>query len=148
MLQMRDYSLIPMTPHKWENWDCCPDQLRIDLNHKPCRIQEYSGNRYASNEIGVEFGLNQMEAKLAVRMYLGKDMAHKTDATMRAAMQAYVSLIPKGADTIHRFCRDFHHSVHHMERLVKKYQPEPVAVLNVFKYYDVATMHSIFEQGL
>jgi hypothetical protein len=145
---MRDYSLIPMTPHKWENWDCCPDHLRIDLNHKTLKIQDYSGNRYASNEIGLEFGLNQMEAKVAIRMLLGKDIAHKTDATMREAMTRYRALIPANCQTVYRYAETHHHSKNHMFKLIKKYNLQPLAVLSKFMYYDVNDLNAIFEKGL
>ena len=50
---MRDYSTITLTRHKWENWDCCPEHLRIDLNHHADMINHnqqtayMSGTRYA-----------------------------------------------------------------------------------------------------
>jgi hypothetical protein len=148
VLQMRDYSKIAITRHKWENWDCCPEHLRIDLNHKVARSQEYSEMRYSANEIGALYKLNQLEAKFASRLHHGKNINQRTEESLHAAMINYLALIPKGSLTLRQHALEYKHSPAYLHKLVKKYGIEPVAVMGEIVYYDTQVLEHFYKKGL
>lgn len=149
---MRDYSTIPLTRHNWENWGCCcPEHLRIDLNHQVSTCPRDFSLGTDTFYIANKHGLNSMETKAAFiiagisgRKFL-KVRANNPDI-VEAAMIHYKSLIPSNGITLSAYDKLYHRSQTWIIKLVKERGIQPIAQLVDMRYYAVEDIHSLYKE--
>jgi hypothetical protein len=151
MLQMRDYSLIPITPHKWENWDCCPDHLRIDMNHKTVTEPRCRDDGNATRDLAFRHGLNAIETKAAfilagISGHAWQKRRSRDHDLVDLAMINYKAMIPANGITLAAYDKKYHRSQTWIIKLVKERGIQPIAKLVDMSYYAVEDIHSLYKE--
>ena len=148
---MRDYSTIPLTRHKWEDWDCCPEHLRIDLNHKTPVEPEHSSASTDTVYLANKHGLNTQETKAAFilagisgRKFLR--VRARQPELVEAAFIKYKAMIPSNGITLPRYDKKYHRSQTWIIKLLKETTIQPIAKLGDMSYYAVEDIHSLYKE--
>lgn len=148
---MRDYSSIPLTRHKWENWDCCPEHLRIDLDHKTRTEPRHFGTGTDTLYLASRHGLNTQETKAAFQIagISGRQFLRLRSTQpelVEAAMIHYKTLIPPNGITLSAYDKLYHRSQTWMIKLVKERGIQPIAQLGDMRYYAIEDIHSFYKE--